>query len=80
MKEKPLDHKKGTACDPEQSGPDAELCTPLVRELEQQGRGAMRVKAAVAVTTQWLWPWPWLAGTGAGSWGGGLAVRPIALN
>jgi hypothetical protein len=31
MKEKPLDHKKGTACDPEQRGPDAELCNPMVR-------------------------------------------------
>jgi hypothetical protein len=38
MKEKPLDLKKGTACDPDQSGPDAEMCTPLVRTPESEQR------------------------------------------
>ena len=47
MKEKPLDHKKGTACDPSQTGPNAELCTPLVR-----GRVGERAQARECVSAR----------------------------
>ena len=39
MKEKPLDHKKGTVCDPAQSGPERELCNPMVRSARGEVAG-----------------------------------------